>query len=355
MRLLTFTLALTTFLCTCGRAQVAVAEPLEFEDASIAFIKNLESRLIDSIAISTSIDKTPYGFAFPKDTLLLDIEILLPVDELTIETFAGGKSLGTRRCWVDPPSANVYLSVADGLANIDSVGLSGVYQWYRSKVNEMCILDDLNLRKYKLRETISLWVEDLIGLRFVDALLSMPNLSLPDAYNLWRTLEERSAAVQNHPEFAPLLQHAELLGKQRPALFKKLVFQDVKRRMRTLPKPETELFLLEIYQRDNPVSQKNHDVLMESPVIDTLLKKMPIISLTSEESLALWSLYVKDHKFKWLHGLHVPNKKVPSLDKWAIFSNSTYLLMNEKFNVIGVYPNLQRMAAGVSWYVQGSK
>ena len=133
------------------------------------------------------------------------------------------------------------------------------------------------------------------------------------------------------------------------------MFQDVKRRVRELPKPATELFLLEIYHRDSSTSQENHDILMQSPVIDSLLQKMPIISLTSEESPALWSLYVKDRKFKWLHGLHVPNKKVPSLERWAIFPNSTYLLMNEKFNIIGAYPSLQRMAAGVSWYVQGSK
>lgn len=355
MKSLILILAFFTLLCTGARAQLVVAKPLKFKDASIAFIKNFESKLIDSIAINTSVDKTPYGFAFPKDTLLLDIEVLKPVDELTIETFAGGKSLGIRKCWVDPPSANVYLSVANGLANIDSVGLSGVDRWYRTRVKEILALDDLNLRKYQLHQTISLWVEDLIGLRFVEALLSMPNLNLTDAFNLWKTLEERSAPIQEHPEFALLLQHAKLVGNQKPVFFKKLAFQDVKRRMRALPEPETKFFLLEIYQRDNPVSQNNHDVLMESPVIDSLLKRMPIISLTSEESLALWSLYVKDRKFKWLHGLHVPNKKVPSLKKWAIFPNSTYLLMNKKFNVVGVYPNLQRMAAGVSWNVQGSK
>ncbi|MFK8164989.1 MAG: hypothetical protein AB8H12_21255 [Lewinella sp.] len=355
MKSLILSLAFFTLLCTGVRAQIVYPDPLKFDKASIAFIKGSESRYIDSIAINTSTDKVPYGFAFPADTLLLDIKLLLPVDELTIETFARGRSFGKSTCWVDPPSADVYLSVTAGQMSIDSVGLSEVDKWYRKKVQTILALQGLDLRKFELARTISIWVEDLVVLRFVEAYLGMPNLTQNDAYELWRTLADRSDPVRAHPSFAPLLAHAKLLGSQKPAFFKKLEFQDAKRRKRALPEPESEFFLLEIYQRDNPVSQKNHDALMESPAIDSVLQKMSIISLTSEDSPALWSLYVKDRKFKWLHGLHVPNKKVPSLDRWAIFPNSTYLLVNKKFNVIGAYPSLERMAAGMSWHSQGGK
>jgi hypothetical protein len=244
------------------------------------------------------------------------------------------------------------LSVKEGQASIDSVGLSEVDRWYRTRVQETLTLQNLNFRKYDLAQTVSFEVNDLIGVRFIEAYLSMPNLTSTEAYYLWRTMEERSAPIRGHPDFEPLLQHAKLLGDQRPALFKKLMFLDVKRRLREFPKPTTDLFVLEIYQQNNPVSQKNHEILMLSENIDSILQIVPFISLASEDSHALWSLYVKDGKFKWIHGLHAPNKKVPSLEKWAIFPNSTYLLMDKRFNLIGAYPNLQRMAAGVSWYIQ---
>jgi hypothetical protein len=352
MRLLTLTLAFTCFFCTCGRAQGIIAEPLKFDNASIAFIKRANSGVIDSITISTSIDKVPYGFAFSQDTLLMSIEVLLPVDELTIETFTNGSSYGKQTCWVDPPSADVYLSVIEGGGLVDSVGLSQVDSWYRAKVKEILSLQDLEFRKYALGRAIIDSGEDLVSIRFIEAYLSMPNLTPSDAYFLWQTMDLRFTSIRNHPDFQRLLQHAALLAKHKPAEFKKLRFQDVSGRLRQLPKDAPDYFLLEIYQRDNPISQQNHRVLKESQVIDSLLQKVPMISLTSEESHALWGLYVKDGGFKWRHGLHVPDAKTPSLNKWAIFPNSTYLLVDKKFRLIGVYPNLQRMAGGVYWHTK---
>lgn len=355
MRLLTLTLALIIFLCTCGRAQNVRSEPLKFEQASIAFIKSPGSLRIDSIAINTSIDKTPYGFAFPQDTMLLEIEVLLPVDELTIETFTQGQSHGRSTCWVDPPSADVYLSVTNGVGRIDSVGLSQVNRWYQEKVQEILSLKSLELRKYELGQTISVGAEDLIVLRFIEAYLNMPNLTSSDIYYLWDAVKARFAPIRRHPDFLPLWEHARLLATHKRAQFKRLEFLDAQGRKRRLPDPPSDYFLLEIYQRSDSTSLDNHLVLRESPVVDSLLQEVPMVSLTSEESHALWSLYVKDGNFKWLHGLHVPNARVPTLADWGIFPGSTYLLVDKRFNLIGAYPDLRGMAAGVWWHTGGEK
>lgn len=349
MRKLTF-LALLTLLCTCVRAQNGFAEPLKFESASIAFIKNPGSAPIDSIAISTSIDKVPYGFRFTPDTLLLDIQVLLPVDELTVETFSDGRSYGKQTCWVDPPSANVYLSVTENEGQIDSVGLSRVNRWYDAKVEEIIAFKGLKARKFALNRAIFESGEDLIVTRFIEAYLSMPNLKPEEAYFLWEQMEFRFAPIRNHPDFQRLQNRVGIFNTYKPSLIKKLTFQDVMRRKRRLPKPTTDFFVLEIYDRSYLASRQNHEVLQESPVVDSLLKQVPMISLTNEESPALWRLYVKDNKFKWLHGLHIPDRTMPSLAELAVFPHATYLLINKRFKLIGVYPDLDSMAAGVWWH-----
>lgn len=352
MKFLVLTLALTSFACTCGRAQIVKGEPLKFENASIAFIKNPDSGPIDSIAISTSIDKVAYGFSFTQDTLLMDVEVLLPIDELTIETFANGQPHGKGTCWVDPPSANVHLSVSEGKGSVDSVGLSEVDRWYQEKVQAILLLQNLNSRKSELSRAIYNSGDDLITVRFIEAYLKMPNLTAQEAYYLREAMKIRFEGILEHPDFQRLSPQINLLAVQRPALLKKLVFQDVKRRQKTLPNPTTDFFLLEIYDGNSPISQENHRALLQSKGIDSLLQEVPMVSLVREESHALWSLYVKDHRFKWPHGMHVPNKKVPSLAKWAIFPNSTYLLIDKRFNLIGVYSSPQRMALGVWWYTK---
>lgn len=349
MRVVTI-LTLITSLCTCASAQVVIGEPLKFEASSIAFIKQANSRLIDSIAISTSTDEKSYGFAFPDDTLLMDVEVLLPVDELTIETFAGGHSFGVQRCWVDPPSADIYLSIVAGKGVVDSVGLSEVDRWYRAKVESLMVIKKLPGRKYVLGRSIYDLNEDLVVTRFIEAYLLLPNLTKTDVFLLWQVMNARFEPIREHPDFQRLLEHANLLANHKPAWFKKMAFRDAKGRLRQLPKPSTEFFLLELYDKDDPVCQENHRFMKTSPVIDSLLQKVPMISLTKEDSPALWRLYVKDNDFKWLHGLEEPIPRIPALEEWAISPHSTYLLVDKKFKLLGAYPDLQRMASGVWWH-----
>lgn len=349
MRTLTF-LALLTLCCTCVRAQNVLAEPLKFESASIAFIKNSGSLPIDSLSISTSVDKVAYGFSFLRDTLLLDVKVLLPVEELTIETFAAGRSYGKQTCWVDPPTANVYLSATENEGRVDSVGLSLVNKWYDAKVEEILTFKGLEPRKYALGRAILESGEDLIVTRFIEAYLRMPNLKPDEAYYLWQAMDVRFAPIRSHPDFKRLYEQVSIFDTYKRRWLKNLTFQDVKGRKRRLPKPTTDFFLLEIYDRSHLVSRQNHEALQESPVVDSLLNRVPMISLTNEESPALWGLYITDNKFKWLHGLHLPDRTMPSLAELAVFPHSTYLLINKRFKLIGVYPDLDSMAAGVWWY-----
>ncbi len=349
MRLLTI-LALITIFCTSARAQSLRGDPLKYRAAQIAFIKSDRGRLIDSITIRTTRDEQPYGFSFTVDTLLLEVEILVPVDELEIETFAGQHSFGRQRCWVDPPSADVHLSVVAGKGSIDSVTLSPIEQYYRGVVKAINLQSSLAGRKLILEEAIYGGGDDLLTVRLTEAYLHMPNLDRTEIYTLWQTLKARFGPVRRHPEFQRLYRRTELWANFKPSRLKRISFRDAEGRKWQLPAPEKDLFMLDVYHAADTLSQQAHQYLQETPVIDSLLQQVPLYSISDEGSQALWQLYVRDGNFKWRHGWHLPDPKNPSLFPLDVFPGSTYLLVDNRLRIIGVYPNLQLLANAVWWH-----
>ena len=140
------TLFLILLFCTCGRAQSTTRAKLPRETTNVAFIKGDTGFIIDSIAVSTSLDTVPYGFPFTEDTLLLDISIFKPVDLVTVETFGGKHSFGPQRFWVDAPTANVYLSIQAGRGLIDSVSLSPRDKWYNQELRKISQADQMGVK-----------------------------------------------------------------------------------------------------------------------------------------------------------------------------------------------------------------
>lgn len=332
--------------------QAIKSNPLRYKRADITFIKNPEGKTIDSISIRTSMDELPYGFNFSNDSLLLDIRLLHPVDELTIETFTKGYSFGQHSCWVDAPTANVYLSIFKGSNKVDSVGLSPVDRFYQETklfVNRQLTMQ---FQKNSLLDLLYDWEQDLMAVRFMEQFLDFPNVTRLDAQELLSLMNDGFEGLSPHPYYQEQKARAKALAQPKSWLLKKLSFKGVDGKLRNLPKPTSQIFLLEIYQRDSPESRVNHQILKKVPSLDSLLKKMPIISLTQDDSEALWRLYVKDENFKWRHGFVPFGVKGNDLEQWAIYPHTTYLLVDKKFRIVGIYPDLKKMAAKVWWHSQ---
>lgn len=352
MRLTLLTTLLLTLLCTCGRAQESrtFLIPTPPTTTNIAFIKGETGFIIDSIAVSTSLDTVPYGFPFPNDTLVLDINIFDPVDEVTIETFGGGHSFKQQRFWVDAPTANVYLSIKAGNGVVDSVSLSPVDTWYRQKIKEIREISQLELLKIAVGRAAyeSRW--NLMSTRFLMAYLDLPNLNRQDMEGLQFSLGfEVPLAILRHPSASEIMTRGLALIGNEPGKLRKYPLITPSGKGIKLERPETDFYVLNLYRSDDPDSKKDHEIIQQAITKDSIFSSFPIISVNVGSSPALWRLYVRDGKFAWPHFWADPDDKKSLTDKLIYPYRPTYLLVNKQNKLEGCYHELDKLLAAVRW------
>ncbi len=336
-------LALFTFLCTCASAQ-SVIDKLPRDVSSVAFIKGNTGFLIDSIAISTSLDSLPYGFPFPGDTLLLDISIFRPVDELTVRTFSSGHSFEHSYCWIDAPSADVYLSIDAGRTVIDSVSLSPTDRWFRRKVIELKLTGDLQAAKLHLQNSIFESYDLLLCAAFIEAYQALPNLSREDIFWLRRTVQEDIGPVKRHPRFTPLLNRLKLLRSNLPGKLDKYDLRDFQGKAAELPSHKGQYYVLNLYDARKAACRRDHQLLQEMMASDSILTGTPIISVTQGDYVTAWHNYVSNGNFSWPHYREVASPTKPGLhEKMALYPASTYVLLNEQNKIVGVFDTLDKV------------
>lgn len=342
-------LALLTILCTRGRAQVNVESQ---SLTSLALIKNTaEPFPADSFTLRTSLDTVPYGFAFNQDTLLLDVNIFPPIDELTVELWSGTTSFGRFAFWVDAPSANVHLSVKDDRTEVDSVTLSGVDTWFREQLKDLRESKGLLSLSRKLMELSFMTSQDLMGATFAAALVDLPSVSSGQLYALREdVLGNLPFLMRQHPRYKALKERTRLIGRK-PANFGRLGFYSTSGKPVKIKLPEqSDFFVLDLYSADNPAAQRAHREIRDRPKLDSLFTTVtPLISISNDPSPALWRLYVQDNNFGWHHFIEDPAQAAPLSAEIALDRRPLYLLLNRKQRVVGVYYTLQSLTNAVHW------
>lgn len=345
-------LALFTFLCTCASAQ-NVIDKLPRDVSSVAFIKGNTGFLIDSIAISTSLDTIPYGFAFPGDTLVLDISIFRPVDELTVKTFSSGHSFKHSYCWIDAPSADVYLSIEAGRTVIDSVSLSPTDRWFRRKVIELKLSGSLNAAKLYLQNSIFESYDLLICAVFIEAYQELPNLSREDIFWLRRTVREEIGPVKRHPRFTPLLDRLRLLHSNLPGRLEKYDLRDYQGNKVELTAPKDQYYILNFYDARKAACRRDQQILQDVITTDSIFTDVPIIRITQGDYVTAWHNYIKQGNFSWPHYREDISSTKPGLyEKMALYPASTYVLLNKQSKIVGVFDNLRQLSAAVVYRKQ---
>jgi len=342
-------LALLTFLGTCASAQ-NVVDKLPRDVSNVAFIKGNTGFLIDSIAISTSLDTIPYGFAFPDDTLLLDISIFRPVDELTVKTFSGGHSFKSSYCWIDAPSADVYLSIDAGRTVIDSVSLSPTNRWFKSKVTELQLSRSLPATKFSLQSSIVESYDLLICAVFIKIFQELPNLTREDIFWLRKIVQEDIGPVKRHPWFTPQLDRLKLLRSNLPGKLEKYELSDYQGKAAELTTPKGQYYVLNFYDARKAVCRHDQQVLQKLLAIDSIFTDVPIISITQGDYATAWHNYIEQGNFTWPHYREVVSPNKPGLyEKMALYPASTYVLLNKQNKIVGVFDNLSKLTASLQF------
>lgn len=342
---LVLTLAFIAFLCSCGRAQINL-DKLPRDISNVAFIKGKTGFLIDSLTIRTSLDTFPYGFAFISDTLLLDISIFHPVDELIVETFAEGHPFGRHSCWIDAPSADVHLSIAAGRTVIDSVGLSPMDRWFRKEVDLIRLSGNLTAAKSNLGRAILNNQDLLMCANFIGAFQDLPNLTRPDILWLKSTLNSELRSVKRHPWFASLLARQKAMQSNLRRKLKKYELSDQRGKVVELTIPKKQFFVLNFYDARLSDARRDHLYLKEILLTDSVFSRVPVISIARGDYVDGWLNYVKEGDFPWPHYL---DYKPDLYDQMALFPASTYVLLNRKNQIEGLYDNLRQLTAALQW------
>ena len=341
------TLSLITLLCTCGRAQSTPPGPLSRGETSVAFIKSKATGfLIDSISIRTSLDPRPYGFAFPDDTLLLDIAIFRPVGELTLETFVRGKSFGRQSCWVDPPSADVHLSVNAGRGIIDSVGLSPMDNWYRREMSKIKRAPSIDYAKEMLSLAIYNSSESLMTVPFLELYANLPNLTRLDVDRFNDLLFPIPKQVRLHPRFRPLAAKIKVMRRFNGNL-SRYELVNTKGETERVITPETDYWVLNIYDATTTKAREDHLLIRRAIELDSLFDGVPVISVGSKASEEAWLSYQNTNNFPWPHYRERPTKKAGLVEKAGLYPGATYLLLNMQDRVEGVYDNIYSLEAAI--------
>lgn len=313
----------------------------------ISFIKNPDGFIIDRLSVRTSLGTTDFDISWSGDSLTEEVNICLPVDELFVETFAGGRSLGVATCWVDRPRAKVYLSVFAGKTRIDSVGISTIDAEFRTKFIELGKQQGYAERKSALSRAIMSSKSDLTLAPFLARYLELPNLSIKNAINMQKYLNFASPRIHKHPYLAPLLKRLKLLAKFRQKRLLKYEFQPPQGRPQKLIKPRSSFIVLNFYRSDDPQSRKDHQEMQNSPALDSLLREVPFISIAQDVNEEYWESYQSGNKFKWPHWLEVANKHGKASERLAVFEGPTYVLLDENFFLHGIYPDLSLLAQSI--------
>jgi hypothetical protein len=341
------TLALSLLLCTCGRAQIDNGN-LPRDQSSVAFIKSPTGFLIDSLTIATSLDTVPYGFAFSKDTIIFNVSIFQPVDELIVETFALGRSFGRYNCWVDAPSADVHLSIAAGRTLIDSVRLSPVEAWFRKEVAKIRSAPDLTIAKEALKLAILDSRTTLMSTKFIEAFYILPNLTRFDVSWMQVALNEEQNWVKRHPWFTPLLARQKVMQSKLLRRLHRYQFEDQSGKIIKWKAPKKQFYVLDFYDARTTVSRRDHEALRKAVQTDSVLSGVPIISITRGDYVDGWRNYLREGDFPWPHYLETSPPTGPSLfDELAFFPASTYILVNRKNRIEGLFSSLQQLQSAV--------
>lgn len=343
-------LLLGFLLCTSVRAQDVPPVNELNEATNIAFIKPVEGDFpADSITIRTSLDTLPYGFAFNRDTVFLDVAIFPPVDEITVELLANDKSFGRYSFWVDAPTANVHLSVAEEKTRVDSVTLSGVNTWFRGKLTDLGKSRSQFDFCQKLVVAAAETSGGLMSLTFADALLNQPFVSSSHLYDLKEyILPGMPFLLKNHPRYNPVEERAKLINT-RPVNFKKMTFLNADDEpVRILPPKQTEYYVIDLYSLASPQAERVHQEIKSSPELDSLFTQVaPLISISNDPSPAIWGLYVTDNAFSWNHYIEDARSPQRFSARIPLGRRPLYLLMNRKDRVRGVFFDFKSLVTAV--------
>lgn len=328
-------LALLLFVCSFAHAQ----KEIKRGTSNLALIKNPYGQIIDSISIKSSLDEVPAGFSFPGDTLYLDLDIFLPIDELTIETFAGGHAFGYQNCWVDPPYADVYLSINSGRNVIDSVSQSPVNKYFRGLLPALTKANTPELVKAVARNLTYEVSGSLMAYPFIDLLLEQPNFNRQDAEFLQGVLAFNLARLQGHPYLTRQSDQIKLMLEVVPKRLSKEVYVRPDGSSELFVLPRSGFSLLNFYNAEDPSSEQDHQTLRMPAVRDSLLRDIPVISISNDASKTRWSRYTEDQSFDWPHYWRPPGDN-PLADHYDFFPGSTYVLLFRGKKIEGIYPNL---------------
>ncbi|MEO0731883.1 MAG: hypothetical protein AAFZ52_03540 [Bacteroidota bacterium] len=340
MTLRLFPLLLFTLLGTCGRAQ---------SDVSLAFIKGGTGFLIDSVTVRTSLDQEPYGFAFPTDTLLLDVSIFAPVDQITLETFARGTSFGLAACWVDGPTANVHLSVDAGRNLIDSVGLSPVHRWFVDRLRAVNVLAKPAMRQQLLISATEDSFSNLMSASFGEYFLRQPYANRIGAEWLYNIFADQPPSLKRHPQVKAVRERLKFLSGGERLNPRPYAFADPAGTPATLRLPKADLILLNFYGTDTDLVRAEHTAIEQLVTTDSLFQKVPVIGVSLDPSDALWKLYQREEKFSWRHYREVPRRGLFFHDKVPLYpTGATYVLVNGQGVPLAIFPSLRMAVAAVA-------
>lgn len=342
-------LALIILLCTCGRAQKRL-DKLPRDLVSIAFVKSRTGSLIDSMTVRTTLDTVPYGFAFPNRTLFLDVSIYDPSDELTLETFAKGRSLGHSRCWVDAPTADVHLSIRSGRSVIDSVGLSFIDGLYRQ---EMIKVSTLQGKPDSLKKALLTGMYNYYNLPFIADLLmaysDLPNLGRKQVNTLALIERFGITRVRRHPRFDAVWEKGKLMKSLLPGKLHKYDLKDSEDQPVVLRVPKDEYYVLNFYNSTQPQSRQDHQIIANSLATDSIFVGANLISISGEGDTVSWQRYVREGGFGWPHYHEDVTTKRNLTTKMALYPTGTYVLINDDNLIEGVYDSVVKIAAALRW------
>ncbi|WP_157471976.1 TlpA family protein disulfide reductase [Neolewinella persica] len=320
------------------------AVKLPVKPTSITFIKKPNGLIIDRLSVRTSLGSTSFDVNWSGDSLTKEVNICLPVDVLFIEAFAADRSFGAASCWVDRPRAEVYLSVIAGRTRIDAVGISSVDAALRVKLLEVNTRRNYVDRKAVLARAIMSRKSDLTLAPLLEAYLNLPNLSIRNAISMHSYLNSARPRIHKHPYLAPLKKRLKQLAKFRKHRLLKYEFKPLNGRPQKLIKPLSSFIVLNFYRSYDPQSRKDHQEMQNLPVLDSLLREVPIISIAQDDNEGDWEAYLSENDFEWPHWLEVANKHGKASEELAIFEGPAYVLLDENFFLHGIYPDLSLLA-----------
>jgi len=231
---------------------------------------------------------------------------------------------------------------------IDSVGLSPMDRWYRSEANKIQLLDNLNFVKSALQQSIFNSSEHLMCATFIKTFQRLPNLTRNDIIWLRSTLRMEVGAAKRHPWFVPLLARQKLLQSNLPGKLDKYELSDHLGKTVEVTTPENQYYVLNFYDARKTECRRDHSYLREAMLTDSIFTDVPLISISRGDYADGWQNYVRQSDFPWPHYLEAPSPSQQGLyDKMALFPASTYVLLNQKNQIEGVFNDLRRLTTAV--------